>query len=89
MWFRGYAQWDEATTTPQVTAFLDQMKLTRVAVGHTPTNDRKMHTRYGGRVVVMDTGMLRAYFQGNPSALEIVGTTLKALYPDSEEVLVP
>jgi hypothetical protein len=87
LWFRGYAQWDEEKTAPQVTAFLDQMKLTRVLVGHTPTNDRKMHARYGGRVVVMDTGMLQAYFMGNPSALEIIGTTLKVLYPEGEETL--
>jgi hypothetical protein len=89
LWFRGYAQWDEEKMTPQVIAFLDQMKLTRVVVGHTPTADRKIHTRFGGRVVVTDTGMLAAYFMGTASALEITGTSLKALYPDTEEVLSP
>jgi hypothetical protein len=89
LWFRGYAQWDEQKTAPQVIAFLDQLKLTRVVVGHTPTADRKIHTRFGGRVVVMDTGMLAAYFMGNASALEISGTSLKAMYPDTEEVLSP
>lgn len=87
LWFRGYALWDEATTAPQVTAFLDQMKLQRVAVGHTPTSDRKIHSRYGGRVVVMDTGMLQSVYKGAPSALEINGAALKAIYLDREEVL--
>ena len=89
LWFRGYAQWEEESTAPQVTALLEQMKLTRVVVGHTPTADRKIHARYGGRVVVTDTGMLTTYYMGGPSALEISGTTLKAMYPDTEEILSP
>jgi hypothetical protein len=87
LWFRGYAQWDEATTAAQVTTFLDQLKLARIAVGHTPTTDRKIQTRYQGRVILMDTGMLRSVYEGTPSALEITGTTLKAIYPDAEEPL--
>jgi Calcineurin-like phosphoesterase len=87
LWFRGYAQWEEATTAPQVNALLDQLKLTRIVVGHTVTSDRKIQTRYGGRVVLMDTGMLRRVYEGTPSALEINGATLKAIYPDGEEVL--
>jgi hypothetical protein len=87
LWFRGYAQWEEAATTPQVNALLDQLKLTRIVVGHTVTPDRKIHARYGGRVVLMDTGMLRQVYEGMPSALEINGTALKAIYPDGEEPL--
>ena len=67
-----------------MTAFLDQMKLARIVVGHTPTADRRIHTRFGGRAVTIDTGMLASYFMGNPSALEITGDRLKAIYPDSE-----
>jgi hypothetical protein len=84
LWYRGWAQApDDATSAPMV-AFLDQMKLARIVVGHTPTNDRRIHTRFGGRAVTIDTGMLVSYFMGNPSALEIVGDRLKAIYPDSE-----
>jgi len=84
LWFRGYAVWDEAATTTQVTAFLDQMKLARVVVAHTPTTDRRIVTRYGGRVVTIDTGMLTPVYKGQPSALEIVGERMKAIYPDGE-----
>ena len=87
LWFRGYAQWDEATAAPQVFAFLDAMKLTRVVVGHTVTPTRKITTRFGGRVVLIDTGMLARAYQGNPAALEISGVTLKAIYPTEEVVL--
>ena len=84
LWFRGWATWPEDSTAAQVTAFLDQMKLTRIVVGHTPTADRRIVVRYGGRVVTIDTGMLAPYFMGNASALEISGTRMKAIYADGE-----
>jgi hypothetical protein len=88
LWFRGYASSDEASTATQVTTFLDSLKVARIVVGHTPTADRQIVARYGGRVVVIDTGMLAAY-KGQPSALEIVGPRLKAIYPDGEVELTP
>jgi hypothetical protein len=84
LWFRGWATWPEESTAAQVTAFLDQMKLTRIVVGHTPTADRRIVVRYGGRVVTIDTGMLAPYFMGNASALEITGARMKAIYADGE-----
>lgn len=84
LWFRGWANWPEDSTAAQVTAFLDQMKLTRIVVGHTPTADRRIVVRYGGRVVTIDTGMLAPYFMGNASALEISGSSMKAIYADGE-----
>lgn len=84
LWFRGWASWPEESTAAQATTFLDQMKLTRIVVGHTPTADRRIAARYGGRVVIIDTGMLAPYYMGTASALEIVGSRMKALYPDGE-----
>ena len=88
LWYRGWASTpDDAATAAPMLAFLDQMKLARIVVGHTPTSDRRIHTRFGGRVATIDTGMLAPYFMGNPSALEIAGDQLKAIYPDSEVAL--
>jgi hypothetical protein len=87
LWFRGYATWPEAETTTQVMTFLDQMKLARIVVGHTPTTDRRIGTRYAGRVITIDTGMLASHYQGKPSALEIVEGRLKAIYLDGEAEL--
>jgi hypothetical protein len=84
LWFRGWATWPEDSTAAQTLAFLDQMKLTRIVVGHTPTADRRIGVRYGGRVVTIDTGMLAPYFMGNASALEIAGGRMKAIYADGE-----
>src|SRR4029078_288762 len=40
LWYRGWAQAPEdAATTTQMIGFLDQMKLARIVVGHTPTSD--------------------------------------------------
>ncbi len=90
LWFRGYATWPEDTTAAQVTTFLDQMKLARIVVAHTPTTERRIVSRYGGRVVTIDTGMLASFYKGVPSALEIVGARMKAIYPDGEvELTLP
>ena len=84
LWFRGYAQWEELKTAPQVFAFLDAMKLSRIIVGHTVTPTRKILQRYGGRVVLIDTGMLTRTYMGTPAALEITAEGLKAIYPTEE-----
>lgn len=87
LWFRGYAQWQESETAPQVFAFLDAMKLARVVVGHTVTPTRKITPRYDGRVLLIDTGMLTDVYSGTPAALDLTGGTLKAIYPTEEVVL--
>jgi hypothetical protein len=63
--------------------------VSRVVVGHTVTPSRKITTRYAGRVILIDTGMLARAYQGTPAALEISGTTLKAIYPTEEVILTP
>jgi hypothetical protein len=89
VWFRGYASWPEADTTAQVHGFLDGLKVARIVIGHTQAADRRMRTRYGGRVVMIDTGMLTSYYMGEPTALEIAGGSLKAIYRDREVDLTP
>ena len=88
LWFRGYAQWEEAEASPRVLAFLNSFKLGRIVVGHTVTPTRKITPRFAGRVVVIDTGMLTRAYQGTPSALEITSSALKAIYPTEEATLI-
>lgn len=87
LWFRGYAQWDEAESAPRVLALLDAMKVARVVVGHTVTPTRKITPRFGGRVVLIDTGMLTRVYQGTPAALDLTAGMLKAIYPTGEVML--
>jgi hypothetical protein len=87
LWFRGYAQWDEVEAAPRVFAFLDAMKLQRIVVGHTVMSTGKITPRFNGRVLLIDTGMLTSVYRGMPSALEIRGAALKAIYPTEEVML--
>lgn len=89
LWFRGYAQWPEDVTTVQVTALLHALKVSRIVVAHSPTPHRLIASRYGGRVFVIDTGMLAEYYRGQPAALEIVGERVTAIYADREVDLTP
>jgi hypothetical protein len=83
LWFRGYANWpeDEASRA-KVTAFLDQQGLQRIVVGHTPQRDGRIAARFQGRVFIIDTGMLAEVYKGRPSALEIRGAVVNAIYED-------
>jgi calcineurin-like phosphoesterase family protein len=83
LWFRGYANWpeDEASRA-KVSAFLDQQGVQRIAVAHTPQRDGRIAARFQGRVFVIDTGMLAEVYKGRPSALEIRGAVVNAIYED-------
>jgi hypothetical protein len=60
----------------------------RMVGGHTPQKPRRIQTRLGGRVFLIDTGMLSNVYQGGrPSALVIEDGTFTALYLDGEESL--
>lgn len=83
LWFRGYATWPEDDTSrAKVTAFFTKFNIKRFVIGHTPARDGRITPRFGGRVIPIDTGMLVSYFKGRPSALEIRGEQLSAIYED-------
>ena len=84
LWFRGYAE-GLRSMTAQVNSFLDSMKLARIVVAHTPTAERRAVTRYGGRVVTIDTGMLASHMRAQ-RARNRRGFA-KAIYPDGEAEL--
>ena len=54
--------------------------------GHSPVKSGRITPRFGGRVILIDTGM-SAFFRplgGRPSALEIKDGQLTAIYLDSQ-----
>jgi hypothetical protein len=87
MWYRGYAQVDEPSLDAAVTATLAANGVSRIVVGHTPQRDGKITPRLGGRILLIDSGMLTSYYKGVPSALEFRGSRLTAVYPDDTVVL--
>ena len=55
----------------------------RIVVGHSPLKERRIVTRLGGAIVLIDTGMLASAYQGRPSALEIANGRMTAIYSDA------
>lgn len=87
LWYRGLT--DGTATDADVTAALTGVGARRIVVGHSTTKDSRIQSLHGGRVVAIDTGMLGGTFypSGVPSALEIAGDTMTAIYIGRKEPL--
>jgi hypothetical protein len=72
-----------------VTAILEKLQARAIVVGHTVTSNNRIATRFDGRVVQIDTGMLGESFfpGGRASALEIQDGRFVAIYEDGREQL--
>jgi hypothetical protein len=73
-WYRGNAACHPLIEAPRVDRALSGLNALRVVIGHTPTRAREVRTRFDGRVIMIDTGMLRSFYKGNPRALVIERT---------------
>jgi hypothetical protein len=93
LWFRGFALLPDAPDNPaagKIAALVDRFAVKRFVTGHTPSQPGRIRARFGNRIILIDTGMLTTYFKsGRPSALELQGERVTAIYPDAREVLVP
>jgi hypothetical protein len=72
-WYRGSIYCKPMLEESVLDAALARFGAKRFVVGHTPTGDRRVHGLYGGRLVMLDTGMLGAYYEGRPAALVTEG----------------
>jgi hypothetical protein len=90
LWFRGYDQWTEEEGTAQIGRVLEAYKATHIVVGHTVQKGAHIRLRFGGKVFLIDTGMLASYYPGGKaSALEIRDEAkFTAEYLDAQEILV-
>lgn len=81
LWYRGSARchaWAEAQTLEDV--LVQGFGLQRVVVGHTPTEDGRIHSRVDGRVLRIDTGINVQAYGGRASALVIERGRTQAWY---------
>ncbi|HEV8253314.1 MAG TPA: metallophosphoesterase [Vicinamibacteria bacterium] len=88
LWYRGLAKEDEAVLAPAVDEILKAMQARAIVVAHTVTGDGRIHSRFGGRVLTIDVGMVESY-GGHRAALEITPDGFRALYPTGPEPLTP
>jgi hypothetical protein len=89
LWYRGLATMPD-DQQPAVDALLRRHNARRFVIGHTPQLPGRIRQRFGGLVVLIDTGMLASYFKGGqPSALEIQDGKLTAIYASGREPINP
>jgi hypothetical protein len=87
LWYRGLALDDEVKLLPGVEKVLQSMGATAVVVGHTTEKDGRVHTRFGGRVVMIDVGMVPE-LGGHLAALEVgADGAMTVIYPAGREPL--
>jgi hypothetical protein len=89
LWYRGSVYCNAFLEEPVLDAALDSLDAARVVVGHTPAENRRARALYDGRLIMLDTGMLTAYYSGRPAALIIEDekTAVQYLAPDERAPL--
>jgi len=81
LWFRGYAQWNDAEGLPQILQLLEAFGAARFVVGHTPQAGGQIGSRFNGSAYLIDTGMLStSYPGGRASALNIQDGKVSFIY---------
>lgn len=83
LWYRGLATLPDDPTGGPFAALLQRYGAKRFVTGHTPQPNRRINARFGGRAILIDTGML-SYYKGRASALQIEGDALTAIYEDGK-----
>ena len=84
LWFRGYATWKSEEGATRISAVLERHGVARVVVGHTMMTGLRVTPRFGGRVFLIDTGMLSSYYKGGrASALDIRGADVRVIYEEA------
>lgn len=79
-WYRGSVYCKPLLEAATLDAGLAALGVERAVVGHTPTPDRRVRSLYGGKLLMLDTGMLASYYGGRPAALVSAGGELTVRY---------
>ena len=82
LWYRGLSTETDDPAGGPFAALLAKYGAKRFVTGHTPQAGRSITMRFGGRAILIDTGMLTSVYKGRASALEINGDRLTAIYED-------
>lgn len=88
LWYRGLAREEEVSFTPSLDAILQAMQARAIVVGHTPVREGRIVSRFSGRVVMIDAGMLE-YYGGHLAALEITPEGMSGIYPTGRAAIEP
>ena len=89
LWYRGSAVCSGPVEGALLRAALTELDASRVVIGHTTTWTRQVETRLDGRVIAVNTGMLRASYGGSGQALVIEDGLLSVTGEQGETRLEP
>ena len=81
-WYRGTATCNRLTEGDALNVALGKIGAKRVVMGHTTTITRRVQQRMDGRIIEIDTGMLKANYGGSGNALIIEGSELTVVNQD-------
>jgi hypothetical protein len=62
LWFRGYDTWSDEDGEQQIQKILSAYNASHIVVAHTVQKTNRIRSRFGGKVFLVDTGMLSAYW---------------------------
>jgi len=88
-WYRGTATCNKLIEGDELNIALEKVGAKRVVMGHTSTITRQVQQRMNGRIVEIDTGMLKASYQGSGHALIIENDELSVVNQDGRTGLSP
>jgi len=88
-WYRGTATCNRLSEGDELNFALSKVGAERVVMGHTSTITRQVQQRMNGRIIEIDTGMLKASYEGSGNALIIEGGELSVVNEDGRTDLSP
>jgi len=88
-WYRGTATCSSLVEGDALNVALSAIDAKRVVIGHTPTVTRRVQQRMNGQIVEIDTGMLKANYDGSGHALVIDDGELSVVNQDGSTDLLP
>ena len=89
LWYRGTVGCSLPVEGDVLAAALNAVGASRVVIGHTPTVMRQVLSKFDGRVIEIDTGMLNSAYKGSGNALIIEGDMVSVVNQHGTQPGVP
>jgi len=89
LWYRGSSTCSTLIEADALDAALERIGATRAAIGHTTTLTRQVQQRMDGRILEINTGILKSEYQGSGYALIIEDDDLTVVGEDGASGLLP
>ncbi len=89
VWYRGNIYCHEYMENHTINKALKHFNAKQVLVGHTPDESRVARSRFDGKLILLDTGMLQTHYNGHPTAAIIENEQLRLVNLDDPSNIQP